>query len=57
LRTGVVGRPGEWPGIAIVSWELVYVSPEGGGALPAVVKSAPVPRAVDEAQTVVESAG
>ena len=57
LRTGVVGRPGEWPGVAIVSWELVYVSPEGGGALPAVVKSAPVPRAVDEAQTVVESAG
>lgn len=56
-RTGVDGRPGEWPGVVTVRWTLTYTSRLGDGVLPDVVKSAPVPRAVDEAQTVVESAG
>lgn len=57
MRTGVWGRPGEWPGVVSVHWELTYTSPNGDGTLPDVVKSTPLPRAVDEVQTVVESAG
>jgi hypothetical protein len=57
-RTGVVGRPGEWPGLVTVRWALQWRSTAGGaGALPDVTKTAAVPRAVDEVQTVVESAG
>jgi hypothetical protein len=58
LRTGVDGRPGEWPGLVTVVWELAWSSTSGaGGSLAAIEKSASVPRAVDEVQTVVESAG
>lgn len=57
-RTGVAGRPGEWPGQVTVVWELTWSSTRGGsGTLADVTKSAAVPRAVDEVQTVVESAG
>lgn len=56
-RTGVWGRPAAWPGVVSVTWALTYTSPSGGGTLPDVVKSTPLPRAVDEVQTVVESAG
>ena len=57
-RTGVAGRPGEWPGQVTVVWELTWRSSRGGGgSLADVTKSAAVPRAVDEVQTVVESAG
>jgi hypothetical protein len=56
-RTGVWGRPAEWPGVVTVHWALTYTSPSGDGTLPDVVKSTPLPRAVDEVQTVVESAG
>jgi hypothetical protein len=58
LRTGVDGRPDAWPGVVTVAWELVWSSTSGaGGSLPPVEKSASVPRAVDEVQTVVVSAG
>ena len=50
-------RRAEWPGVVSVTWGLTYTSPSGDGALPDVVKSTPLPRAVDEVQTVVESAG
>ena len=58
LRTAVNGRPEVWPGVVTVVWELAWVSTSGaGGPLPAVEKSASVPRVVDEVQTVVVSAG
>jgi hypothetical protein len=58
LRTGVEGRPDAWPGVVSVVWGLAWSSTSGAaGSLPAVEKSAPVPRAVDEVQTVVVSAG
>jgi hypothetical protein len=58
LRTGVAGRPEEWPGEVSVIWALTWASNAGGwGPLPSVTKSAPLPRAVDEVQTIVESAG
>jgi hypothetical protein len=58
LRTGVDGRPGEWPGEVTVVWELAWSSTSGArGPLAPVEKSAPVPRAVNEVQTVVVSAG
>jgi hypothetical protein len=58
-RTGVAGRPDVWPGEVSVRWVLQWTTTVGGGArpLPDVVKTTPVPRAVDEVQTVVESAG
>jgi hypothetical protein len=58
LRTGVEGRPGAWPGEVTVVWELAWSSTSGaGGSLEPVEKSASVPRAVNEVQTVVVSAG
>ncbi len=57
-RTGVGGRPAAWPGEVAVRWELTWSSTAGGeGSLPDVTKTAAFPRAVDEVQTVVESAG
>jgi len=56
-RTGVLGRPALWPGQVTVAWTLVYSSPTGSGTLPSVTKSADLPRAVDEVQTVVEDLG
>jgi hypothetical protein len=58
LRTGVEGRPPSWPGVVTVVWDLTWSSTSGaGGSLAAVEKSADVPRAVDEVQTLVVSAG
>ncbi|MFW6033535.1 MAG: hypothetical protein ACOC9R_00255 [bacterium] len=58
MRTAVDGRPEVWPGVVSVVWDLTWSSTSGaGGSLPAVEKSAVVPRAVDEVQTVVQSAG
>ncbi|HZM39584.1 MAG TPA: hypothetical protein VFB94_10745 [Acidimicrobiales bacterium] len=56
-RTGVLGRPALWPGQVTVVWTLTYASPTGSGTLPPVTKSADLPRAVDEVQTVVEDLG
>ena len=58
-RTGIAGRPDAWPGEVSVLWQLQWSTDGGGpgGSLPDVVKTAAVPRAVDEVQTVVESAG
>lgn len=56
-RTGVWGRPAEWPGTVSVRWGVTYTAPSGDGTLPDVVKTAPLPRAVDEVQSVVERAG
>jgi hypothetical protein len=58
LRTGVSGRPAEWPGEVTVVWALAWSSTSGAsGSLEPVEKSAAVPRTVNEVQTVVESAG
>jgi hypothetical protein len=58
LRTGVSGRPAEWPGEVTVMWALTWSSTSGArGSLEPVEKSAAVPRTVNEVQTVVESAG
>lgn len=56
-RTGVEGRPREWPGEVAVRWGLVWSSTGagGGGVLDPVVKSTSVPRAVSEVQAVVVS--
>jgi hypothetical protein len=56
-RTGVLGRPALWPGRVTVAWALTFSSPTGTGVLPSVTKSADLPRAVDEVQTVVEDLG
>jgi hypothetical protein len=58
-RTGIAGRPDAWPGEVSVRWQLQWTTNGGGGGgpLPDVVKTAAVPRAVDEVQTLVESAG
>jgi hypothetical protein len=58
-RTGVAGRPDAWPGEVSVRWRLRWTTSVGGPPrpLPDVVKTTAVPRAVDEVQTVVESAG
>jgi hypothetical protein len=53
-RTGAGGRPDQWPGVATVTWDLAWTSTTGaGGALPPVVRSTDVPRAVDEVQAIV----
>lgn len=54
LRTGVEGRPVVWAGSVAVSWSISWTATSGAsGSLPAVTRSAPVPRAVAEVQTVV----
>jgi hypothetical protein len=62
LRTGVAGRPDEWPGEVRISWEVAWRTlgaPGGGtsGTLPTATLSTDVPRAVREAPTVVVSGG
>lgn len=58
LRTGVEGRPGEWPGSVTVTWDLEWSSTSGtAGTLEPVEKSTPVGRVVDEVQTVVDRRG
>lgn len=52
-RTGVPGRPSEWPGVVTVTWDLTWSSSLGGsGTLEPVSKSADLPRAVHEVQVV-----
>jgi len=54
LRTGVQGRPTQWPGSVSVVWSLSWVATSGAtGTLPAVIRSADLPRGVSEVQTVV----
>lgn len=58
LRTAVDGRPAAWQGVVSVEWSLSWSSTSGAsGSLAPVTKTAAVPRAVDEVQTVVVSAG
>lgn len=53
-RTGVEGRPAVWPGVVRVEWSLSWSASDGqSGVLPAVMRSADLPRAVEEVQTVV----
>jgi len=57
-RTGVDGRPGEWPGVVTVRWSITWSAADGsGGSFPAVDRATAVPRAVEEVQTVVVSGG
>ena len=58
LRTGVEGRPDEWPGVVSVTWDVAWTSSVGGAAGPSgsfapLVFSTGLPRAVDEVATVV----
>jgi hypothetical protein len=55
MRTGADTRPGAWPGVATVTWELVWSSSAGGGGpLPDVARSAVLERQVNEVQTVID---
>jgi hypothetical protein len=54
MRTGVEGRPNGWPATATVTWSIAWTSTVGQtGVLPAVVRAVPIPRSVQEVQTVV----
>lgn len=56
-RTGVAGRPGEWPGVVTVRWAVTWTSnvgdPPVSGTFPDLTLSTASPRVVDEVQTVV----
>jgi hypothetical protein len=55
-RTGVDGRPAAWPGVVTVNWDITWTvegGGGGGGAFEPEILSAPLPRAVEEGQTVV----
>lgn len=54
-RTGVAGRPDEWPGQVAINWTLEWTAnfPLPAGLPTSEVLTAPVPRAVDEVPTVV----
>jgi hypothetical protein len=50
-RTGVGGRPSEWPGSVSVTWTIEWTSSTGATAsLPSVSRSLDLPRAVEEVQ-------
>ena len=54
MRTGAAGRPSVWPGEVSVTWTLAWSASSGAsGSLPPVTRSAGLPRAVAEVQTVV----
>ncbi len=54
MRTAVDGRPNGWPATATVTWSIAWTSTVGQtGVLPAVVRAVPIPRSVQEVQTVV----
>ena len=54
MRTGAEGRPNEWPATATVKWSIAWTSTIGQtGVLPPVVRAVPIPRSVQEVQTVV----
>lgn len=54
LRTGVAGRPEAWDGLVSVTWVISWSSSGGAsGTLPTVSRSVPLPRPVDEVQSVV----
>lgn len=53
-RTGVDGRPVEWPSVLTVRWSISWTSESGdGGVFPVVDRSEPIPRGVGEVQAVV----
>ncbi|HEX8802860.1 MAG TPA: hypothetical protein VF743_01665 [Acidimicrobiales bacterium] len=57
-RTGAEGRPDAWPAQVTVTWNIAWQATTGDGdAFPPYALSTPVPRAVDEVQTVVVDGG
>lgn len=55
LRTGTGDRPGAWPGVVTVTWELTWESTGGAsGSLPDIAMSADASRPVHEVQAVVD---
>jgi hypothetical protein len=53
-RTGVEGRPVAWPASVSVTWSITWSSTAGnGGTLPSITRTTPIPRAVDEVQSVI----
>jgi hypothetical protein len=56
-RTGADGRPDEWPGEVSVTWEVAWTAGDAGDTLEPMTLSTPLPRAVDEVQTVVRNGG
>lgn len=54
LRTGTADRPGSWSGTVVVMWTITWTASTGAsGSLPAVTRTAALPRAVQEVQAVV----
>jgi hypothetical protein len=57
LRSGVDGRPGEWPAEVRVTWDVQWTSnvpgPEGSGSFDPMSLATAIPRQVNEVQTVV----
>lgn len=56
-RTGVAGRPAEWAGEVTISWELQWRGGGQEGTFPDEELGTPLPRAVEEMQTVVVGPG
>jgi hypothetical protein len=56
-RTGADGRPDEWPGEVSVTWEVSWTAGDAGDTFEPMTLSTPLPRAVDEVQTVVRNGG
>lgn len=54
-RTGADGRPDVWPGEVTVTWDVSWTAPGTSGEFPPQELSTPVPREVDEVQTVVRN--
>jgi hypothetical protein len=52
-RTGVEGRPREWPGSVSVTWAVNWTAPGATGQFEPLVFTAPFGRSVDEVSAVV----
>jgi hypothetical protein len=61
LRSGVDGRPAEWPAEVQITWDVQWTSnvagPDGSGSFDPMSLATPIPRAVNEVQTVVVDGG
>lgn len=58
LRSGVGGRPAQWPGSVSVTWTISWTASSGvSGSLASITRSTAVPRGVEEVQTVVVRGG
>jgi hypothetical protein len=56
-RTGVAGRPAAWPGEVTITWEITWAGAGDEGEFDPIAMTTEVPRAVQEAPTVVTDVG